>query len=69
MHVEHSHPRGTNYVRRDTRLCQACWNCLDVCPVRVLRKIDIGRHRHIRTWNSRACNGCKKWYAIVTPTP
>jgi 2-oxoglutarate ferredoxin oxidoreductase subunit delta len=60
MSAEHSHQRETKYVRLETRLCQACWKCLEACPLQVLRKIDIGWHRHIRIRNADACNGCKK---------
>jgi len=60
MRVKHSHQRETKYVSLETRLCQACWKCLDACPLQVLRKIDIGWHRHIRIRNANACNGCKK---------
>jgi Fe-S-cluster-containing hydrogenase component 2 len=60
MRHEHSHRQETSYVRLETRLCQACWKCLEACPLQVLRKIDIGWHRHIRIRNASACNGCKK---------
>ena len=60
MRHEHSHQRGTKFVRLETRLCQACWKCLEACPLQVLGKIDIGWHHHIRIRNANACNGCKK---------
>ena len=47
-------------MRLDSRLCQACWKCLEVCPEQVLGKIDMRWHRHIRIRNAEACNGCKK---------
>ena len=38
----------TKYIQVNTRLCEACWSCLDVCPNQVLGKLEIGPHRHIR---------------------
>ncbi len=60
MRVGHSHQRETKYVRLDTGLCQACWKCLEACPLQVLGKIDMRWHRHTRIRNADACNGCKK---------
>jgi Fe-S-cluster-containing hydrogenase component 2 len=60
MRREHSHQRVTKHVRQESRLCQACWKCLDACPMQVLRKIDIGWLRHIHIRNTEACNGWKK---------
>jgi ferredoxin len=60
MGVRNSHQKETKYVCLETRLCQACWKCLEACPSQVLGKIDIVWHRHIRIQNAIACNGCKK---------
>ena len=51
---------STKYIELDTQLCQACWECLDVCPHQVFRKVAIFNHRHARIDAPEACNGCKK---------
>lgn len=57
---ELSHHRITDFIRLMTRRCEACWNCIDVCPKQVLGKIDLIWHRHANIRNAEACNGCKK---------
>lgn len=50
----------TPFIEVDTRRCEACWDCIEVCPTGVLGKIDFWVHRHIRIDHPEACNGCKK---------
>ena len=50
----------TKYIYINTGLCEACWDCLDVCPKPVLGKLEIGPHRHIHIDDAESCNGCKK---------
>jgi 2-oxoglutarate ferredoxin oxidoreductase subunit delta len=57
---ELSHQRKNDFIRLDTRLCEACWKCIEVCPKKVLGKIDMIWHRHAVIRNGAACNGCKK---------
>jgi ferredoxin len=53
------HPRvETKYIRLHRRMCQACGECVKVCPVDVLQ-LRRG-HRHVILKNPQACNGCKK---------
>jgi len=57
---ELSHQRKTDFIRLDIQRCEACWNCIEVCPKQVLGKIDLIWHRHAIIRNAEACNGCKK---------
>jgi NAD-dependent dihydropyrimidine dehydrogenase PreA subunit len=57
---EASHSRRTRFIRLDTHRCEACWDCLEVCPKRVFGKIDLFVHRHVIIRDAGACNGCKK---------
>ena len=50
----------TKYIELDTKKCQACWKCLEVCPEHVFGKVSVFRHRHARIDNADACKGCKK---------
>jgi len=50
----------TKFIQVNTRLCEACWGCLEVCPNHVLGKLEFGPHRHIRIKASENCKGCKK---------
>ena len=57
---ESSHQRRTDFIRLDTRRCDACWECIEVCPEQVFGKINMIWHRHAIIRNADACNGCKK---------
>jgi ferredoxin len=48
----------TKYIRLHRRKCQACGECVQVCPVDVLQLRRA--HHHVNLRNSQACNGCKK---------
>jgi 2-oxoglutarate ferredoxin oxidoreductase subunit delta len=52
--------RHTKFISLDTRRCEACWDCIEVCPKQVLGKIDMIWHRHTIIQDAEACNGCKK---------
>lgn len=51
-------PAGTAFVLLDTKKCEACWRCLDVCPNNALGRINLPWHKHIRFVNISACIGC-----------
>jgi Fe-S-cluster-containing hydrogenase component 2 len=44
----------------DTGRCEACWDCMVVCPKQVLGKMDILWLRPAVIRNAEACSGCKK---------
>jgi 2-oxoglutarate ferredoxin oxidoreductase subunit delta len=49
----------TKFVQFNSRLCTACWNCIEACLKQVIGKVDIVFHRHARLNNPQDCNGCK----------
>ena len=58
--MRHTHlRRETKYVQFNSRLCTACWNCIEACPKQVIGKVDMIFHRHARLENPQDCNGCK----------
>lgn len=48
----------TEYMAVNTRLCQACWKCVAVCPGKVLGRVDFFFHKHVRIVNRENCTGC-----------
>jgi len=50
----------TKFVRLNTNLCKACWNCVEACPNNVIGKIDLPIHRHAHISHAEKCKGCKK---------
>lgn len=61
----HNHFQGhgvrrntTAYIAINTRLCEACWKCVDACSKRVLGKTDFIFHKHARIINPGGCTGC-----------
>ncbi|MCX7736528.1 MAG: 4Fe-4S dicluster domain-containing protein [Candidatus Kapabacteria bacterium] len=51
---------STAFVLLDSKLCQACWNCLDVCFNDVIGRINLPWHKHIKFIKASACKGCMK---------
>ncbi|MDD5312220.1 MAG: 4Fe-4S binding protein [Dehalococcoidia bacterium] len=50
----------TEYIRLDTRLCRACWNCVDSCPNGVIGKTWPVFHKHAHIDYAGRCKGCLK---------
>lgn len=50
----------TAFVLLDTRKCEACWKCINVCGNGVIGRINLPWHKHIRFANSNACSGCMR---------
>ncbi len=61
---ELSHRRKNDFIRLETRRCDACWDCIEACPKQVLGKIDVIWHRHVIIREAEACNGCKKCVCV-----
>jgi Pyruvate/2-oxoacid:ferredoxin oxidoreductase delta subunit len=57
---------ATAYVLLDRSCCEACWQCLDVCPRAVLGKIDFLGHRHAKIRAAEVCNGCGRCVKVCT---
>jgi 2-oxoglutarate ferredoxin oxidoreductase subunit delta len=54
----YQHGSGTDHVLLDLRRCEACWECVDVCPQGVLAVISFGPHRHAVVEHPDDCTGC-----------
>ena len=50
----------TCFITLDTARCEACWECVGVCPNRVLGKVSLLFHSHARIVDADACTGCLK---------
>ena len=50
--------KTTDCISINTRLCKACWECVDACPNDVLRKGNMPFHKHIMIKQADSCNGC-----------
>ncbi len=48
----------TAYIQLDTGKCKACWKCLKGCKNKVIGKVAILWHKHVRIVKPEACNGC-----------
>jgi NAD-dependent dihydropyrimidine dehydrogenase PreA subunit len=48
----------TKFVALDRRACEACWKCVDACPKAVLRRVEVGPHRHAALRSPDECTGC-----------
>lgn len=55
---------NTAFVLIDTKKCEACWKCLEVCPKNMIGRINLPWHKHIRFVNGNACIGCMKCVKI-----
>ncbi len=53
-------PHQTRFIAVDTHQCEACWNCVRACPQKVLGKVEVLWHRHVRIDHANACTGCGK---------
>jgi NAD-dependent dihydropyrimidine dehydrogenase PreA subunit len=49
---------ATAFVVLDRSRCEACWECLEVCPQAVLGKVDFLGHRHAKVKTAEDCMGC-----------
>jgi uncharacterized Fe-S center protein len=56
----HFRHNATAYIFLNSRLCQACWECIESCPNGVIGKINLPFHRHARIDNAGKCTGCQK---------
>ena len=55
---------STYYITIDTKFCEACWKCIDVCKNEVLGNIDIFFHKHVKIKQPDKCTGCAKCIKI-----
>lgn len=52
--------RKTKFISLDPHRCVACWECVDVCPKKVIGRVQFLWHKHIVFKDADACVGCKK---------
>lgn len=50
----------TKYILLDTRKCEACWKCIEVCPNNVIGRVNLPWHKHALIIKSDNCTGCTK---------
>lgn len=50
----------TKFIAIESRLCTACWECVDECPKGVIGKAGFLGHKHAHIDHAEACVGCKK---------
>ena len=50
----------TGYIKLNTRLCRACWKCVEACPRGVIGKINLPFHKHAHVDKPDDCKGCLK---------
>ncbi|RPJ62419.1 MAG: 4Fe-4S dicluster domain-containing protein [Dehalococcoidia bacterium] len=48
------------YISLNTRLCRACWKCVEACPQGVIGKSNLPFHKHARIDKPDDCKGCLK---------
>jgi 2-oxoglutarate ferredoxin oxidoreductase subunit delta len=48
----------TNFICPTGRKCEACWNCINVCPQAVLGKVGFLWHKHVIIVSPEQCIGC-----------
>jgi 2-oxoglutarate ferredoxin oxidoreductase subunit delta len=51
-------------IKINTKKCDACWKCLDVCQENVFGWINIFFHKHVKIVNHNNCIGCKKCISV-----
>ena len=49
---------STEYIHINSRLSNACWECIDACPNGIIGRVNIPFHKHARIDNAEACDGC-----------
>ncbi|WP_442886079.1 4Fe-4S dicluster domain-containing protein [Desulfotomaculum sp. 1211_IL3151] len=48
----------TKHITINIKKCQACYQCVAVCPNDVLAKMNLLCHRHVRLDKPQNCTGC-----------
>jgi Pyruvate/2-oxoacid:ferredoxin oxidoreductase delta subunit len=64
---ERPHARGRRrrraespFVALDRSHCDACWDCIAVCPESVFGKVEVWHHRHAVVNAGDRCSGCRR---------
>lgn len=51
---------NTNYIVLDTRKCEACWKCMEICTNNVIGRVNLPWHKHALIIQRDNCTGCSK---------
>jgi NAD-dependent dihydropyrimidine dehydrogenase PreA subunit len=54
----------TAFVALDTKKCEACWKCMEVCANGVIGRVNLPWHKHSLFINGSECIGCMKCLRI-----
>ena len=54
----------TAFIHLDVHQCQACWECIAMCPQQVMGKSPL--KKHVRIIAADQCTGCKKCVRACT---
>jgi len=57
----------TKFIQLDTKKCEACWKCQEVCSNNVFGRINIPWHKHVKFANICDCTGCLKCVNVCSP--
>jgi NAD-dependent dihydropyrimidine dehydrogenase PreA subunit len=60
------HRSATEFILADTRLCEACGDCVEACRGGVLSVKGPRFHRHVRIDHPEECRGCGKCVSACT---
>jgi ferredoxin len=51
---------ASQFIALDRSRCEACWECVAVCPEAVIGKIEMWHHRHAVIGAGDRCGGCRR---------
>jgi Pyruvate/2-oxoacid:ferredoxin oxidoreductase delta subunit len=54
----------TKFILLDSKICKACWMCIETCPNGVINKVDFFFHKHSKIIKAENCKGCQKCIKI-----
>ena len=52
--------KATDHILINTKNCNACGKCIEVCPKEVIGKVNIIFHKHAHIDEAEQCIGCLK---------
>lgn len=52
--------KSTDYILINTKNCDSCGKCIEVCPKKVLGTVTVIFHKHVHIDEPEQCIGCLK---------
>ena len=52
--------KQTSFTRFDSGQCVECWKCIEACANKVIGKVNLPWHKHVRIVSPIECVGCMK---------